>query len=75
MVVATNASLTKGGCHLVAQSAHDGLARSLHPAHTRFDGDIAFALATGEVDAGLDEVRVLATEAVADAIRRAVGAG
>jgi L-aminopeptidase/D-esterase-like protein len=47
VVVATDARLDKGGCHLVAQSAHDGLARAIRPAHTRFDGDLAIALATG----------------------------
>jgi L-aminopeptidase/D-esterase-like protein len=47
VVVATDAPLDKVGCHLVAQSAHDGLARAIRPAHTRFDGDLAIALATG----------------------------
>ncbi len=46
-VVVTDASLDKVGCFLLAQSAHDGFARALQPAHTRFDGDIAFAVATG----------------------------
>ena len=47
MVVATDAVCDKAGCHLVAQSAHDGLARALRPAHTRYDGDLSIALATG----------------------------
>jgi L-aminopeptidase/D-esterase-like protein len=47
VVVATDARLDKVGCHLVAQSAHDGLARAIRPAHTRFDGDLVVALATG----------------------------
>ena len=58
VVVATDAALDKLGCHLVAQSAHDGLARALRPAHTRFDGDLAIALATGAVEAHLDRLRV-----------------
>ena len=37
---------TKDACFLVAQSAHDGIARALRPAHTRYDGDIAYAVAT-----------------------------
>jgi L-aminopeptidase/D-esterase-like protein len=28
--------------------AHDGLARAIRPAHTMFDGDTLFCLATGE---------------------------
>jgi L-aminopeptidase/D-esterase-like protein len=72
VVVATNARLTKAECHLVAVSAHHGAARALHPSHTRFDGDVAFALATGAVEGHLDRLRVLATEVVADAVRAAV---
>lgn len=74
VVVATNAQLVKGECLLVSESAHDGLARAVHPAHTRADGDLAVALATGEVEAPVDVVRVRATEVVAEAIRSAVRA-
>lgn len=72
VVVATNARLTKADCHLLAVSAHHGLARSLHPSHTRFDGDVVFTLATGAVDGHLDRLRVLTTEVVAAAVRSAV---
>lgn len=70
-VVATNAALTKGQCHLVAQSAHDGLARALFPAHTQGDGDAMVATATGEVEAEAWLVRILAAAVVEDAIRDA----
>ena len=60
------------GCHLLAQSAHDGLARALRPVATRFDGDIAFGLATGVVDVHLDRLRLGVVEAVAAAVRSAV---
>jgi L-aminopeptidase/D-esterase-like protein len=46
-VVATDAVLTKAQALKVAQMAHDGLARSVRPAHTMFDGDTIFCLATG----------------------------
>ncbi len=72
VVVVTNARASKLDCHLMAQSAHDGFARALHPGHTRHDGDVAFACATGEVDAGLDHLRLLVTEVTAGAIRDAV---
>jgi L-aminopeptidase/D-esterase-like protein len=68
-LVATNAALDKVGCHLVAQSAHDGLARAVFPAHTRLDGDAFAAAAVGGVDADVDAVRTLAVRAVAAAIR------
>ena len=45
-VVATDAALTKAQALKVAQMAHDGLARAIRPAHTMFDGDSIFCLAT-----------------------------
>jgi len=47
-VVATNAALSKVAINKVAQMAHNGLAQTLRPAHTMFDGDTIFALALGE---------------------------
>lgn len=67
--VVTNARLDKVGCQVVAQGAHDGLARAITPPHTRFDGDGFVAAATGPVPAPVDVVRMLALLAVADAIR------
>lgn len=46
-VVATNATLNKAQAKRLAMSAHDGLARSIRPAHTTLDGDTLFAMATG----------------------------
>lgn len=72
VVVATDARIAKAECHLMAQSAHDGLAQAIRPAHTRYDGDFAAVLATGAVEAHPDRLRVAATEAVARAVRAAV---
>ncbi len=69
VVVVTDAVCDKLGCHLIAQSAHDGLARALRPAHTRFDGDLTIALATGAVETNLDRLRAAAADVVAEAIR------
>ena len=71
-VVATNARLNKEQVNKVAQMAHDGLARSVRPAHTMFDGDTLFALATGAVDADANLVGAYAAEVTAAAIRAAV---
>ncbi|WP_034274142.1 P1 family peptidase [Haloechinothrix halophila] len=46
-VVATDAALSKAECRRLAMSAQDGLARAVRPAHSMFDGDTVFALATG----------------------------
>ena len=69
-VVATNARLDKLGCHLAAQSAHDGLARAVAPSHTSADGDAFVVAATGGLDADVEvaAVRNLVTAAVAGAI-------
>lgn len=71
-VVATDASLTKEGCRDLASAAHDGLARAVRPAHTMWDGDTVFTLATGRVGAPPDTLGRMAGEALAGAIRRAV---
>jgi L-aminopeptidase/D-esterase-like protein len=65
-VVVTNASLDSAGCLVVAQGAHDGLARAVSPPHMGTDGDGFVAAATGTCPADVDHVRylaVLATEA------------
>jgi L-aminopeptidase/D-esterase-like protein len=71
-VVVTNARCTKPECHLLARSANHGLARAIHPSHTRHDGDLAVACATGMVDAHLDRLRVMVTDVTAEAVRDAV---
>lgn len=67
-VVATNARIDKVGCHLAAQSAHDGLARTVAPSHTSADGDAFVVAATGAVEGEVSAVRNLVTAAVAGAI-------
>ena len=76
--VVTDADLTKGECLLLAQSAHDGLARAVFPPHMRSDGDAFVAAATGTVPRGngdggadLDVLRVLTVAAVEQAVVRA----
>jgi L-aminopeptidase/D-esterase-like protein len=73
-VVATNAVLTKAQAQKVAQMAHDGFARAISPAHTAWDGDTIFALATGKRagDTSAELIGALAAEVMADAILRAV---
>ena len=71
-VVATNATLDKTECLLVAQSAHDGLARALDPVHSSVDGDAVVAAAVGGIDAPTDTVRILAARAVEEAVRSAI---
>ncbi|ADI00943.1 P1 family peptidase [Syntrophothermus lipocalidus] len=71
-VVATNARLDKSQATKVAQMAHDGMARVIVPCHTMYDGDTVFALATGQVEADVNLVGILAQEVLMQAIIRAV---
>jgi L-aminopeptidase/D-esterase-like protein len=71
-VVATDAKLTKERAHLLAVAAHDGLARAVRPAHTMWDGDTVFTLATGTTEAPQPTLEAMAEEALARAIRRGV---
>lgn len=47
-IVATDAVLTKAQAQKIAQMAHDGMARAIRPAHTMFDGDTIFCVATNK---------------------------
>jgi L-aminopeptidase/D-esterase-like protein len=47
-VIAVDAALSKAEAKRLAVAAQDGLARAVRPAHTMYDGDTVFALATGE---------------------------
>jgi L-aminopeptidase/D-esterase-like protein len=70
--VVTNAVLTKAQATKVAGMAHNGLARSIRPVHTLYDGDTLFALGTGEIDSDVNVVGVLACRAVEAAVLNAV---
>lgn len=67
-VVLTDAKLAKDQANRVATIAHDGIARAVRPAHTMYDGDTMFCLATGRTTAPYDVIEVVAAEVVARAI-------
>lgn len=71
-VVATNAKLSKEEVNKVAQMAHDGLARTVRPAHTMLDGDTLFAISTGRKKVDVNVVGAYAAEVVSEAITNAV---
>jgi L-aminopeptidase/D-esterase-like protein len=74
-VVVTDAKLTKEQANRVATIAHDGIARAVRPAHTRYDGDTVFCLATGRTEtASPDAVEAVAADVVARAIALGVRA-
>ena len=75
-VVACNADLSTAECKRVAMMAHDGIARAIRPAHTPFDGDTVFSLASGAVALGRDSLRAAQLarigSAAADCLSRAI---
>lgn len=77
-VVATDLALDKAAATRIAIMAQDGLARAIRPAHTPFDGDSVFVVATGErpppaaLPETLGRVGALAADCTARAIARAV---
>jgi L-aminopeptidase/D-esterase-like protein len=81
-IVACNADLNTAECRRVAMMAQDGIARALRPAHTPFDGDTVFALASGELAlkehpmraAQIGRIGSAAADCLARAIARAVHA-
>ena len=78
-VIATDAVLTKAAAKRLAIAAHDGFTRAIWPSHTQGDGDLVFALATGESGVKPDELSIMELQAVAGttmarAIARAVHA-
>ena len=71
-IIATNADLNKEEANKLAQMSHNGLALSIRPAHTMFDGDTIFALATGKHKADVNIVGAFAAEVMAQAVINAV---
>ena len=71
-VVATNARLTKVEAAKLAQFAGLGMARTIYPVNTMYDGDTVFALSLGDRQADINTLGSAAAEAVAQAILRAV---
>ena len=76
-IVATDAKLDKAQAKRVAIAAHDGMARSLFPSHTPFDGDLLFSLSTRKIklrDEHIDTMEIghAAAQCVARSVARAI---
>lgn len=72
IVLATDAELGRIDLGRLLVRAHDGLAACVRPAHTSYDGDIAFAVSCGGIDAEPLAVAEAAFGATAAAIENAV---
>ena len=78
-VIATDAPLTRSNLKRIAIMAHDGIARSLSPAHTSMDGDTIFSITTRQniKEQVLENIDVIAlgaraSDCVARACNRAI---
>lgn len=72
VVVATDAVLTRVELGRLCVRAHDALATCIRPAHTRFDGDIAFAVSCGSQPGEVEALAEAAYGATAAAIENAL---
>ena len=70
--VLTNARLTKNEANKLAQCAQNGLALTIRPAHTMFDGDTIFALASRKKSGNIHTLAAHAPLVVARAVVNAV---
>jgi L-aminopeptidase/D-esterase-like protein len=74
-VVATDLNLTKAQARKLSVMAHDGIARSIWPSHTPYDGDIVFAISTGRVKAepvDMIELGAMAAACLSRAVARGI---
>lgn len=73
-LIATDAALDKVQAGRLAMAGHDGLARTIRPVHTQWDGDTVFALATHRKPAEIDVpvLAMMAAEVMARAVVNAI---
>ena len=70
--IITNAKLDKQQATLVSRMAQAAVVKTISPAHTIYDGDMIFTIASGEIETDPHIVGVLGEEALKAAILRAI---
>ena len=71
-IIATNAKLNKPQATKLASMAQDGYARTMRPAHSMFDGDTIYTMATGHVEADVSVLGLLSARLMERAVVSAV---
>lgn len=71
-VVATNGTFTKSQANKLASMSHNGYGRTMRPAHSIFDGDTIFTMATGKIEADINVVGFLAARTMEMAVINAI---
>jgi len=74
VVIATDAAMTRSTLSRLTVRSHDAMAVCIRPVHTRFDGDIVFAVSCGDIEADVETLAEAAFGVTAAAIERAVRA-
>jgi L-aminopeptidase/D-esterase-like protein len=72
VAVATNAQLSKSGATKFAEFGSIGVARTISPVWTTYDGDLVIGLSVGDKKADINVLGAAAAEAVSLSILRAV---
>ena len=70
--ILTDAKINKVQANKIASVAHNGLARTISPVHTDFDGDTLFCLASCKNETDFLALEIGATKAVEQAVLNAV---
>lgn len=71
-IIITNAKLNKSMANKVSEISHNAYARCIRPVHTMSDGDTIFTMATGEIEANIDKILVMAVDSMEKAIIDAI---
>ena len=71
-IIAANAMLTKSQTTKLASMSQNGYARTMRPAHSMFDGNTIFTMATGHVAADLSVLGLLSARVMERAVVSAV---
>ncbi|NIS63192.1 MAG: peptidase S58 family protein [Proteobacteria bacterium] len=71
-IIATDVHLNREDLKNVIRLTHNGLAKTISPLHTTFDGDVIFALSLGKKEADVNTVGILGEGALIHAIMRSV---
>jgi L-aminopeptidase/D-esterase-like protein len=76
VVIGTDANLDRAQCRKLAELGHDALSIGVRPTHTLFDGDVVFAMSTGDGSRLSPEaftaLGIAAVDVVGEAIERSV---
>ena len=72
VVLATDAAVSRGDLQRLIVRSHDALAAVIRPVHTRYDGDLSFAVSAGGAKPDLDALGEAAFAATAAAVERSV---